>query len=141
MRLSRQEIISAMTRWEGAWNDHDIDGVMALFHDDVTFEHWHGARLRGKENLHRAWAPWLANHGNFKFTTEDLLVDETDQKVLYQWQFDWPSMEKGYEGKHETRRGVDVICFRDGKIITKLTYSKTTIEIEGERIRLAPPSG
>jgi hypothetical protein len=45
---------------------------------------------------------------------------------------EWPSFEKGYEGKSEKRRGVDVLHFEDGKIIKKLTYSKTTIEIDGE---------
>jgi len=39
MDLSREELINAMTQWELAWNDHDIDGVIALFHDDVCFEH------------------------------------------------------------------------------------------------------
>jgi ketosteroid isomerase-like protein len=136
MVLSRDELIKAMTDWELAWNAHDIDGVMALFHDDVFFEHWHGARVRGKQALRDAWAPWFANHGGFRFTTEELIVDETAQKVLYRWQFDWPSLEKGYEGRPEKRRGVDVVHFRDGKIINKITYSKTTIEIDGQRVKL-----
>ena len=136
MALSRDELIKAMTDWELAWNAHDIDGVMALFHDDVFFEHWHGARVRGKQALRDAWTPWFANHGGFRFTTEELIVDETAQKVLYRWQFDWPSLEKGYEGRPEKRRGVDVVHFQDGKIINKITYSKTTIEIDGQRVKL-----
>jgi hypothetical protein len=28
--------------------------------------------------------------------------------------------------------------FKDGKIIRKLTYSKTTLEIDGQRVRLLP---
>ena len=79
-----------------------------------------------------------AAHGGFRFTTEDLFIDEVDQKVLYRWYFDWPSFEKGYEGKPERRRGVDVMAFKDGKIIEKLTYSKTTLEIDGKRIALTP---
>jgi ketosteroid isomerase-like protein len=138
MALSRDELIKAMTGWELAWNAHDIDGVIDLFHDDVFFEHWHGARVRGKQALYDAWAPWFANHGGFRFTTEELIVDETAQKVLYRWQLDWPSLEKGYEGRPEKRRGVDVVHFRDGKIINKITYSKTTIEIDGQRVRLSP---
>ena len=88
--------------------------------------------------MHEAWAPWFANHGGFRFTTEELIVDETVQKVLYRWQLDWPSLEKGYEGKPELRRGVDVIHFQDGKIIKKITYSKTSIEIDGKRVQLTP---
>jgi len=138
MELSKEEISKAMAQWELAWNDHDLNGVMELFHEDVFFEHWHGAIVQGKEALHQAWAPWFENHGGFRFTTEDLFVDEARQKVLYRWQLDWPSLEKGYEGRPEKRRGVDVVHFRDGKIIQKLTYSKTTVEIDGARVRLSP---
>ena len=45
-------------------------------------------------------------------------------------------MERGFEGKHESRRGVDVLHFKDGKIIEKLTYCKTSIEIAGQRVSL-----
>jgi len=138
MELSKEEISKAMIQWELAWNDHDLTGVMELFHEDVFFEHWHGAIVQGQEALHQAWAPWFENHGGFRFTTEDLFVDEAKQKVLYRWQLDWLSLEKGYEGRPERRRGVDVVHFRDGKIIQKLTYSKTTVEIDGAKVRLSP---
>jgi ketosteroid isomerase-like protein len=137
MELSKEEISKAMAEWDLAWNNHDLNGVMELFHEDVFFQHWQGAIVRGKEALHQAWAPWFENHGGFRFTTEDLFVDEAEQKVLYRWQLDWPSLEKGYEGRPERRRGVDVVHFRDGKIIQKLTYSKTTVEIDGARVRLS----
>ena len=83
-------------------------------------------------------APWFANHSGFRFTEEKTFIDEEGRKVLFRWQLDWPSLEKGYEGRPERRRGVDVLHFRDGKIIQKLTYSKTTLEINEERIRLSP---
>jgi hypothetical protein len=65
-------------------------------------------------------------------------MDESQQKVLYRWCLEWPSIEKGCAGKPEKRRGVDVMHFKDGKIIRKLTYSKTTLEIDGQRIHLVP---
>ena len=141
MVLKREEIISAMVEWEKHWNEHDIYGVMDLFHEEVVFEHWHGGRVQGKLNLFQSWAPWFNNHGGFRFTTEDLFVDEKVQKVLYRWRLEWPSLEKGFEGKPEKRRGVDVIQFQDGKIIQKLTYSKTTVEINGAKIRFSPVEG
>ena len=134
--LSRDDIKNALTSWNLAWDNHNLDGVMELFHDDVFFEHWHGAKVRGKEALHKAWAPWFENHGGFRFIPEETFIDEAEQKVLYRWELRWPSFEKGYEGRPETRRGVDVIHFQDGKIIKKLTYSKTTVGIDGKRRRL-----
>jgi ketosteroid isomerase-like protein len=141
MVLKREEIISTMVEWEKHWNEHDIYGVMDLFHEEVVFEHWHGGRVQGKLNLFESWAPWFNNHGGFRFTTEDLFADEKGQKVLYRWRLEWPSLEKGFEGEPEKRRGVDVIQFQDGKIIQKLTYSKTTVEINGAKIRFSPVEG
>jgi ketosteroid isomerase-like protein len=133
MKLSRTEIEKSLRKWNLAWDNHDLDGVMELFHVDIQFDNWTGGRVRGKENLRKAWTPWFENHGGFKFIEEETFIDVEEQKVLYRWALEWPSMEPGQEGKLEKRRGVDVIHFEDGKIINKFTYSKTSIEIDGKR--------
>ncbi len=133
----REEIEKALSKWHKAWNEHDLDGVMELFHEEVLFDNWTGGKAEGKEALRQAWTSWFTNHGGFRFNEEETFIDEAQQKVLYRWQLEWPSFEKGYEGKPERRRGVDVMHFKDGKIIQKLTYSKTTVEIDGERVRLS----
>jgi ketosteroid isomerase-like protein len=141
MKLSREEIAKALADWNQAWAAYDIEGVMSLFHDDVLFSNWTGGQARGKQALHEAWAPWFENHGGFRFTEKETFIDEESQKVLFRWILDWPSNEKGYEGKPEKREGVDIIHLKDGKIIQKLTYSKTTLEIEGNRVGLTPDGG
>jgi len=138
MSLSRKDIKDALKQWNLAWDNHDLEGVMELFHEEVLFENWTGGKARGKEALKKAWEPWFTNHGDFRFTEEETYIDETEQKALYRWLLEWPSFENNYEGKREKRRGVDVLHFKDGKIIKKLTYSKTTIEIDGERHSLHP---
>jgi len=135
--LDRDKTIEALTRWNDAWNEHDLDLVMDLLHDEVEFENWTGGSVQGKKELQQAWAPWFANHGGFHFTTEELFIDEKAEKVLFRWALDWPSMEKGHEGKPERRRGVDVMHLRDGLIIKKYTYSKTTLEIGARRVKLS----
>jgi ketosteroid isomerase-like protein len=136
MKLNRKEIETALIKWNRAWDSHDLAGVMALFHDEVTFDNWTGGIVKGKAALQKAWAPWFANHGGFRFIEEETFIDEEAQKVLYRWLLEWPSVENGVEGKPETRRGVDIIHFKDGKIINKLTYSKTTVEIDRKRVPL-----
>jgi ketosteroid isomerase-like protein len=133
MSLSRNQIKKALKQWKLAWDNHDLAGVMNLFHEAVVFENWTGGTVRGKAALRKAWEPWFANHGNFRFVEEDTFIDEKEQKVLYRWLLEWPSLENGHEGRHEKRRGVDVMHFKDGKIINKYTYSKTTVEIDGQR--------
>ena len=136
MVLSRVELKKTLTRWNQAWDNHHLNRVMELFHDEILFENWTGGKAKGKEALRQASTSWFKNHGGFRFTEEETFIDETEQKVLYRWQLDWPSFEKGYEGRPEMRRGVDVLHFRNGKIIQKLTYSKTTVEIDRQRVRL-----
>ena len=133
--LTKKQLADIMTRWNEAWNEHNLDEVAELFHDDIIFENWTGAKVKGAKALKEAWEPWFKNHGGFCFKTEDLFIDEEAQKVLFQWSLDWPSIEKRYRGKLEHRRGVDVMHFEDGKIIRKYTYSKTTIEIEGKLVK------
>jgi len=83
--------------------------VLNLFHDEVLFENWTGVKVKGKEALRQAWAPWFRDHGEFRFTPKETFIDEHEQKVVYRWQLDWPLPEKGYKGKHERRWGLDVL--------------------------------
>ncbi len=136
MHLTKEKIIAVLIKWNEAYARYDLNAVIDLFHDDVLFDNWTGGQVRGKEALRQAWGPWFENHGGFRFSEEDTFVDEAEQKVLFRWRLEWPSMAKGYESKPEVRRGVDVIHFKDGKIIKKLTYSKTSVEIDGERVNL-----
>jgi ketosteroid isomerase-like protein len=136
MKLSRTEIEVLWNKWDLAWNNHDLDSVMEFFHDEIYFENWTGGHARGKEKLREGWKSWFENHGNFQFIQEEMFFDEDNQKLLYRWLLKWPSLEKEYKGKPEERRGVDIIHFEGGKIIAKLTYSKTTVTIEGKRVNL-----
>ena len=138
MKLTRDDILKTLRKWNQAWNAHDLEQVMERFHEDIYFENWTGGRAKGKAALRQAWQGWFEDHGGFRFSEEELFADEIEQKALYRWDLEWPSLESGYEGALEKRRGVDVIHFQDGKIIRKLTYSKTTVEISGKRIRLGP---
>jgi ketosteroid isomerase-like protein len=32
--------LEALAAWQDAWDCHDLDGVMELFHEDILFENW-----------------------------------------------------------------------------------------------------
>jgi ketosteroid isomerase-like protein len=137
MTLPRQEIRALVVKWLEAWNEHDLDAVMNLFHDEVVFENWTGARIKGKRALWRAWKRWFTNHGGFRFIQEDLFVDEVAQSALLRWRLEWPSTTRGYEGKLERREGVDILYLCEGKISRKLTFTKTVVEIDAVPMQLA----
>ena len=136
MNLSREEILNKFDIWLAAWDDHDLKGVMELMHDDVVFENWNGSIVFGKIALKKSWTPWFAHHGNFKFINEDIFIDEKEQKMAFQWRLEWPSLEIQFKGRPETRRGIDLLHFREGKIIRKYTYSKTIVQIDSTPVYL-----
>ena len=140
MNLIKSQMLEQIKVWLQAWNAHDLDGVMNLMHEGVVFENWTGVITIGKEPLRRSWLPWFLHHGNFKFIVEDIFVDELEQKALFRWRLEWPSLEKAFKGKLEIRRGVDVLQFLDGKIHQKYTYSKTTVMIEDRLVELTAAS-
>ena len=136
MRLSRSEIGEQFNKWLGAWNEHDLEGVMEFMHEEIIFNSWNGSSVCGKVMLKKSWQRWFDNHGNFKFILEDLFIDETEQKMMFSWELEWPSPEKNYSGKREKRKGVDILCLKDGKIHIKNTYSKTTLEIDSVKVSM-----
>jgi ketosteroid isomerase-like protein len=135
MKLSRAEILAALKAWNQAWGRYDLEGVLSLMAPDVVFENWTGGKAVGLEALRKAWQPWFAQR-DFRFLEEEMFVDEVDQKVLFRWWLEWPCPDKAHAGQQERRHGVDVIHFKDGKIINKLTFSKTGVEIDGQRCAL-----
>jgi hypothetical protein len=139
--LAREEMAACLLAWQSAWNRHDLEGVLALFDEDVLFDTWTGQCLQGKVLLRRVWAPWFANHGDFCFSDEETFVDEQEQKAVFRWRLEWPSPERGCTGRPEIRRGIDVLHFRNGLIVRKLSYSKTTITIDGASAPLVPRFG
>ena len=57
--LSQSEIEKLLKDWNRAWDRHDLDGVMQLFHEDVIFENWTGARPGAKRDCSRPGHPGL----------------------------------------------------------------------------------
>jgi ketosteroid isomerase-like protein len=117
--MSRHELNSVLTVWYKAWNDHDLDGVMDLIHDDIVFINWDGKIVIGKAMLHKAWSSWFGRDKTFQFVEEETFVDEVDQKALFRW-----VMHFDKETLKVKKHGVDVLHFADGKIVRKLTYSR-----------------
>lgn len=133
MKLSRDKIETSFYAWLNAWNCHNLDGVLHFIHNDIIFTSWDGKVIKGKEALEKIWGIWFANHGDFNFKLEDLFIDETLQKLTFSWELDWPSQEKKFFGMRESRKGVDLLTLKDGKILIKETYSKTLIKINSKQ--------
>lgn len=128
--LDRAGIATLVTDWLAAWKRHDLAAVLEPMADDVIFEHWNGWVVLGKRQLGRAWQPWFSSHGNFYFEMTNCCIDEAQQSFSFEWRLTWPSPEPRFRGQPELRTGVDVVQLREGKIIAKRTYIKTSLMID-----------
>ena len=103
----------------GAWNAHDIDGLMQHMADDGVFISSSGTRAEGKTAVREAFlgvfeafpdAQWL----------EDIHFVSGDRGVS-EWVFRGTDAD---DGTLVEERGCDIFTFRDGRILVKDTYLK-----------------
>jgi ketosteroid isomerase-like protein len=131
--MTRDELAKIIDEWLAAWDRHDIEAVTDLFADDGVFETWTGLRIEGRDNIRKAWKEWF-EAGGFRFVSEEIVIDEKNQTVVFSWLYEGPA--KCFGGKTEKRRGIDLIRFSGGRISEKITYSKTSLEVEGRKVTL-----
>jgi ketosteroid isomerase-like protein len=105
-----------------AFNQHDVDAVMALMTDDCLFENTFpspdGERYEGQEAVRGFWERFFASSPNAHFAAEDFFVG--GDRATVRWRYTWVD-DNGGTGHV---RGVDVFRVRDGKVAEKLSYVK-----------------
>jgi steroid delta-isomerase-like uncharacterized protein len=119
----------AIARYNEAWNDHDLDAIMAMHAPDMVFEnHTAGESAQGedaREHIAAIFETWPDIH----FETRRLYV--RDGVVTQEWTATAThtnTMRRGDlvaepTGKKVEWQGVDVIPFEDGRIKRKDVYS------------------
>ena len=77
--------------WEQAWNRHDVEAVLAEFHDDVVFTSPVAARVvpesggvvRGKAALRDYWTAALAHVPDLAFTVDGVFAGIDTVVIAY----------------------------------------------------------
>ena len=77
--------------WAEAWNAHDIERVLAHFHDDAAFSSpfagrivpESGGRLSGKAAIRAYWTTGIRLIPNLHFTVEEVFVGIDHIVILY----------------------------------------------------------
>lgn len=116
-----RQTLDTVSRFNEAFNRHDVDAIMALMTPDCVFDSTRpppdGERLIGQEPVRRFWEGMFARSPQARFESEEV-VGMGDRCVV-RWVYHW--IRDGAPGHI---RGIDLFLVRDGRVAEKLSYVK-----------------
>ncbi len=106
-----------------AFNSNDIDRVMFFFADDAVFDHAagpdiHGTSSVGADAIRAVFGDMFERVESVKWETLDTRIERDKAICQYRRTATFPS------GEIQDCKTVDILTFRDDKIIHKDTYYK-----------------
>jgi ketosteroid isomerase-like protein len=106
-----------------AFDQHDLDGIMAHLADDAVFEGPRGAepwgtRVVGREAVREAFAARFAGIPDIRYQGDAHFVD--GDRVASEWTLAGTTTE----GQRIEVRGCDLWTFRDGLVVKKDSFWK-----------------
>ena len=106
-----------------AFDDHDLDGIMAYVADDAVFEGPRGAepwgtRFVGSEEIREAFAARFAGIPDIRYQHDEHFVDG-DRGAS-----EWTLSGTTTDGVRVELRGCDLWTLRDGRVVKKDSYWK-----------------
>jgi steroid delta-isomerase-like uncharacterized protein len=125
-----EELQAFIDRYNAAWNDHDVDAIVALHTEDSVFEnHVTGDAYAGREAIgkaiHGIFAvfPDLAFETRRAYVRDDLVVQEWTARGTHGGTMTRSGIEVAPTGRKVEYKGMDVIPIRDGLVARKDVYS------------------
>ncbi len=117
-----QATLTAIERFNEAFNRHDVDAVMAAMTDDCVFENTapapDGTRYEGAVAVRAFWEAFFRGSPRAHFEAEELFV--AGDRAVVRWLYTWQDSAGGIGHV----RGVDIFRVRDGRVAEKLSYVK-----------------
>jgi steroid delta-isomerase-like uncharacterized protein len=128
--LTRDEQLrSVIERYNAAWNDHDLDAIIALHAPGMVFEnHTAGERAEGPQvrghiaSIFAAW-PDIAFATRRLYVRDDLVVQEWTASATHVSEMHRGELVAPASGRRIEWNGMDVIPFEEGLIKRKDVYS------------------
>ena len=122
---SRADLEKLVIDFTEAFNRENIDEVMSYFAEDAIYDEFNDIRHVGTDAIRAAFVPQFSGaFGRMRFHTEDMFLDVTAGKAMIRWVL---TMEE--ETRQGAYRGLDLLHFKDGKLVEKHTYCKAKIPL------------
>jgi steroid delta-isomerase-like uncharacterized protein len=128
--LNGPELQRFIDRYNGAWNDHDVDAIVEMHTDDSVFEnHTTGDRNVGREAIMSAIRGIFTVFPDLNFETrrqylrDDLVVQEWTARGTHLGKMNRAGLEVEPTGQSVEYRGMDVIPIESGLVARKDVYS------------------
>jgi ketosteroid isomerase-like protein len=113
--------LAAVTRFNEAFNRHDVNAVMAAMTDACVFEDTSpppdGTRYEGQAAVRAYWEKFFAANPDAHFDAQDIFA--AGDRCVVRWVY-----RKTRDGRPWHLRGVDVFRVNDGKVAEKIAYVK-----------------
>ena len=113
---------AVIEHFNAAFDQHDVDTVMAAMTDDCVFENTYpapdGTRYEGQTAVRVFWETFFRESPQAVITIEELFA--AGDRCTVRWRYHWG----GASNTTGHVRGVDVFRVRDGKVAEKLSYVK-----------------
>ncbi len=113
--------LAAVARFNAAFNQHDVDGVMAAMTEDCVFENTpppDGERYVGGAAVRAFWEGFFRDSPRAHFEEEECFA--AGDRAIVRWRYTWGAGDD--QSGHV--RGVDLFRVRDGKVAEKFAYVK-----------------
>jgi ketosteroid isomerase-like protein len=131
-KAGRSALEKLVVDFTEAFNREDIDEVMGYFAPDAIYDEFNGARHRGTSEIRKAFEPQFAGaFGRMRFHTEDMFLDVPAQKALIRWTL---TLEEPHRAG--AYRGLDILHWRDGRLVEKHTYCKAKVPLIRKRTEM-----
>ena len=122
--------LAAIARFNAAFDQHDVDGVMAAMTEDCLFENTgpapDGERYQGAAAVRGFWERFFQSNPTAHFVAEEQFA--AGDRCVVRWRYDWgvPDSPRGMPETDQVHhvRGVDVFRVSDGRVAEKLCYVK-----------------
>jgi steroid delta-isomerase-like uncharacterized protein len=126
---SAQSLEGAIARYNEAWNDHDLDAIMAMHASDMVFENHtahesaQGEAVRGHiASIFETW-PDIHFEGRRTYARDGLVVQEWTATATHANRMTRGETVAEPTGRTITWVGLDVIPFENGLVKRKDVYS------------------